>query len=258
MTADGPQQLTGYVVRDYDDLIAQLRSSWLRQGVTQDALAQRMRCSRPVVRAWLAADAGHGSQRLLDLADALGYDLALIPRQPSDGDAPRSPLSSTLAAQEPAARGSGCTEAPEAISAAPETVHLIFDGSATTSCCGRTPFELRHADGHRLTVNILKATCTGPDEEPDDPPADEGLFLLSEPERRAAHAEMLARVAGRRRDTGTPDVTHTRGAAEALAQVAERIANTADDFDASTLKTLRIILEATEAELGLESGRTCA
>lgn len=57
----------------------------------------------------------------------------------------------------------------------------------------------------------------------------------------------------------TPDVDHMRGAAEALAQVAERIANAADDFDASTIATLRLILEATTAELGIcdGSGRTC-
>jgi hypothetical protein len=50
----------------------------------------------------------------------------------------------------------------------------------------------------------------------------------------------------------TPEVDHARGAAEALAQVAERIANAADNFDADALKTLRIILEATEAELGAD------
>jgi hypothetical protein len=38
-----------------------------------------------------------------------------------------------------------------------EVVHLIADGRATTSCCGRTPFELPHA--HRLTVDPEQATC---------------------------------------------------------------------------------------------------
>lgn len=50
----------------------------------------------------------------------------------------------------------------------------------------------------------------------------------------------------------TPDVTHTNGAREALAHIAERIANAADDFDADALKTLRIILQATAAELGVD------
>lgn len=34
---------------------------------------------------------------------------------------------------------------------APDVVHLIRDGSATTACCYRTPFELPRAGGHRLT-----------------------------------------------------------------------------------------------------------
>ncbi len=78
---DGPQQLTGYRLRDYDDLIATLRSSWLSQGLTQDAIARHMDCSRSVAKKWLAREAGHGARRLLDLVDALGYDLALIPRK---------------------------------------------------------------------------------------------------------------------------------------------------------------------------------
>lgn len=53
----------------------------------------------------------------------------------------------------------------------------------------------------------------------------------------------------------TPDVDHIRGAAEALEHVAERIANAADDFDTDALKTLRIILEATAADLGIDEDR---
>lgn len=40
-----------------------------------------------------------------------------------------------------------------------DVVHLIRDGSATTSCCHRTPFELPRAGGHRLTVDSDQVTC---------------------------------------------------------------------------------------------------
>ncbi|MET0416020.1 MAG: hypothetical protein ABW022_08370, partial [Actinoplanes sp.] len=38
-------------------------------------------------------------------------------------------------------------------------VHLIEDGRATTTCCGRAPFELAAGAGHRLTVEASAATC---------------------------------------------------------------------------------------------------
>jgi transcriptional regulator with XRE-family HTH domain len=79
MTAPGPEPLHGWRMRDYDDLIATLRSSWLSQGVSQREIAERIGCSRPTVRALLAGNRT-AAIRLLDLADALGYDLALIPR----------------------------------------------------------------------------------------------------------------------------------------------------------------------------------
>jgi transcriptional regulator with XRE-family HTH domain len=133
VTAPGPEPLRGWRLRDYDALIATLRQAWLTRGPTQDALARRMHCSRTVVADWLAGRAGHGPRRLFDLAAALGYDLALVPRQAEtvesatellspedaafvlgpllearirdasvrlvDEDAPRGPLSATLAAQ---------------------------------------------------------------------------------------------------------------------------------------------------------------
>lgn len=51
-----------------------------------------------------------------------------------------------------APRCTGCDPKP------PETVHAITDGSATTSCCGKTPFELP-AWSHRLTLTADQATC---------------------------------------------------------------------------------------------------
>lgn len=38
-------------------------------------------------------------------------------------------------------------------------VHLIRHDQAATTCCGRTPAELPHADGHRLTIHRDRATC---------------------------------------------------------------------------------------------------
>lgn len=40
-----------------------------------------------------------------------------------------------------------------------ERVHLIKDGDAVTSCCGRTPFELPRSE--RITVDPALANCGG-------------------------------------------------------------------------------------------------
>jgi transcriptional regulator with XRE-family HTH domain len=76
------EQLSGYRLRDYDYAIAALRQAWLTRGPKQSALARRMGCSRSQVAAWLAGECGAGPRRLFALADALGFDLALIPREP--------------------------------------------------------------------------------------------------------------------------------------------------------------------------------
>ena len=44
--------------------------------------------------------------------------------------------------------------------AEPEVVHLIADGEAVTSCCGRTPFALPRTE--RLTVDPTLANCEAP------------------------------------------------------------------------------------------------
>jgi transcriptional regulator with XRE-family HTH domain len=106
MTAPGPEPLHGWRMRDYDDLIATLRESWLTQGITQDAIARRMGCSRSVAKTLLAGETGHGARRLLDLADALGYDLALIPRDAEPGSDEDAPSARAIQPQEPQ-NGSG-------------------------------------------------------------------------------------------------------------------------------------------------------
>lgn len=44
--------------------------------------------------------------------------------------------------------------------AEPEVVHVVADGEAVTSCCGRTPFELPRTE--RITVDPALLTCEGP------------------------------------------------------------------------------------------------
>lgn len=79
---DLPEQFTGYRLRDYDDLIARLRASWLTRGITADDVAHRIAYGDPaVVPRILAGRQGTRAARLFALADALGYDLALIPRE---------------------------------------------------------------------------------------------------------------------------------------------------------------------------------
>jgi hypothetical protein len=81
MTVDGPQQLTGYVVRDYEHLIAALAASRESQRLTFAEVARRIgRCYLQQVFNWLNGGSECRARRLFDLADALGYDLALIPR----------------------------------------------------------------------------------------------------------------------------------------------------------------------------------
>jgi len=78
----GRQQLTGYVVRDYEHMMAAFAASRESQHLTYDEIARRMgRCYLQQVFTWLNGAAECRARRLFALADALGYDLALIPRE---------------------------------------------------------------------------------------------------------------------------------------------------------------------------------
>ena len=77
----GRQQLSGYVMRDYDQAIATLRRSWISQGLTQQEIADRIGGARHRISTTLSGESEAPSRRLFALADALGYDLALIPRE---------------------------------------------------------------------------------------------------------------------------------------------------------------------------------
>lgn len=84
MTAKpGIQHLCGYRLRDYDDLIAMLVRSREIQDVSQRALAARLGVSQAAVSRWLGGMRTGNADVPFDLADALGYDLALIPREDS-------------------------------------------------------------------------------------------------------------------------------------------------------------------------------
>ncbi len=74
-------------------------------------------------------------------------------------DAPSGPLSASVPPQNGPAVPSATLSAHGDPDARTEIIHLIHDGNATTICCRRTPFELRRADGDRLTGNPDKATC---------------------------------------------------------------------------------------------------
>lgn len=90
---DGPQQLTGYRLRDYDDLIARLGESRRTQGMSQHALARAAHVGHQQLGKWLTGSTWPLAPNLVAVIEALGYDLALIPRQPPDEDAPSARLS---------------------------------------------------------------------------------------------------------------------------------------------------------------------
>lgn len=78
----GRQQLTGYVLRDYDDAIARLREARLAKRITQVEVAARIGHTVHVdISRWLSGARTATGPSLFDLAYALGYDLALIPRE---------------------------------------------------------------------------------------------------------------------------------------------------------------------------------
>jgi len=77
----GRQHLTGHRLRDYDHAIALLCESRLSQGLSQDQVAERVGLSQTAVGRILDGIGGRTLWRLFAIADALGYDLALIPRE---------------------------------------------------------------------------------------------------------------------------------------------------------------------------------
>jgi transcriptional regulator with XRE-family HTH domain len=81
VTTPDRQHLTGYVMRDYDNLIATLAASRESQGVSVREIARRMHGSTTYMYDVLHGRKQLGGSRVVALADALGYDLALVPRE---------------------------------------------------------------------------------------------------------------------------------------------------------------------------------
>jgi len=76
---DGPEHLRGYRLRDYDHLIATLGRSRESQHITTVRLAAAIHDHNPNITRTLKGITEARGRRLFALADALGYDLALIP-----------------------------------------------------------------------------------------------------------------------------------------------------------------------------------
>lgn len=71
------------IVRSYEELIAELAAGRQRQGLTFAEVGQRADCHLQQAWNWINGGAECRARRLFSLADALGYDLALIPREDS-------------------------------------------------------------------------------------------------------------------------------------------------------------------------------
>jgi transcriptional regulator with XRE-family HTH domain len=81
----GPRPLTGYRLRDYNHAIAVLRNSREGQRLGQRVIGARVGTTQSAICDWETGRTEPLASSLIRLADALGYDLALVPR---DADAP--------------------------------------------------------------------------------------------------------------------------------------------------------------------------
>ena len=79
--------LRGYVMRDYEQFMATLAASRESQDIPKTTVARRMGCLRGQVARWLAGEVEAHGRSVFDLADALGYDVALVPREPHPNQA---------------------------------------------------------------------------------------------------------------------------------------------------------------------------
>lgn len=105
-----------------------------------------------------------------------------------------------------------------------------------------------------MTDRILDALIQGYRDIPSDGDTadDHAFFVRSLPVVvKGDLTPLLACAIARLADAHTPDVDYARGAAEALAEVAERIA----DLDGTeiSMRALRQVLEAAAAEIGVDA-----
>lgn len=69
------------VMRDYSQIITTLADARDAQGVSLSQLAERTDCCRSTLSENLRSQHRMDALTLLQVADALGYDLALVPRE---------------------------------------------------------------------------------------------------------------------------------------------------------------------------------
>jgi transcriptional regulator with XRE-family HTH domain len=82
---DGAKELRGYPMQDADHLVAVLRERRMALGLSLSEVARRAGRSKgwlsQVERGYVAA----GLPALMDVLDAIGLDVALVPRRTPDG-----------------------------------------------------------------------------------------------------------------------------------------------------------------------------
>jgi transcriptional regulator with XRE-family HTH domain len=86
MTDPGPEHLgavpfAGYLMRDYEHLVATLAASRDSQGISLRALAEHTGCGPATLSENLRGIHRMDALTAVQVAQALGYDLALIPRK---------------------------------------------------------------------------------------------------------------------------------------------------------------------------------
>jgi transcriptional regulator with XRE-family HTH domain len=76
-----PGKPQAWLLRDYDEAITTLAALREEKGVTVMQIAAHTGASRRQIYHWLKGSCEPGARRLIAYANALGYDIALIPRQ---------------------------------------------------------------------------------------------------------------------------------------------------------------------------------
>lgn len=80
MTPARPEALNGHVVHNYEQLMGMLAAARESQDLTFAEIGERADCHLQQAWSWINGEMECRARRLFALADALGYDLALIPR----------------------------------------------------------------------------------------------------------------------------------------------------------------------------------
>lgn len=73
-----------YLTRDHKEFMAVIGQARTELGLTRQAVSLQLGLSRCQAARWFKGDNLPDTPTLWDLAHALGYDIALIPRQPKE------------------------------------------------------------------------------------------------------------------------------------------------------------------------------